>query len=303
MSYWPLLLGIASAALTMGSGMNGAVSQRIGIFPGVLIYLTVGSLCSVLGLLLFPEARFSPHLLLGQPPDLFLPGLFNLGVIAAQLRILRAAGVATLTGGIFVGQAIAGILLDNFGFLGQPTIALTWRRLLGVVLAFLGLQVLLRARAAPESRSGSSWAWGGLAIAVGAIMGMFADLNARLGEAIGLTGATLLFLLPGALMLTAAALVGALTVNVPSTRTLPLRYLLIPGAANFSLIFVQNRTVTLIGVGASVAIAFLFQMTSALAIDACGWFQLARRDIRLSHVIGLLVMLGGVLLMYATALA
>lgn len=302
MSYWPLLLGIASAALTMGSGMNGAVSQRIGIFPGVLIYLTVGSLCSVLGLLLFPEARFAPHLLLRQPPGVFLPGLFNLGVIAAQLRILRAAGVAALTGGIFVGQALTGIVLDKFGFLGQPAIALTWRRLLGVGLAFLGLQVLLRSRAASEPRSGSSWAWAGLAIAVGAVMGMFADLNARLGEAIGLTGATFLFLFPGALLLTAAALVGALTVNAPFMRTLPLRYLLIPGAANFSLIFVQNRTVTLIGVGASVAIAVVFQMTSALVIDAFGWFRLVRRDIRWSQVIGLLVMLGGVLLMYATAL-
>jgi transporter family-2 protein len=134
-------------------------------------------------------------------------------------------------------------------------------------------------------------------------MGTFAALNARLGEQIGLTGAALLFLLPGALMLTGAVLIGVLTVDIAASRVLPLRYLLFPGAANFSLIFVQNRAVALIGVGASVAIAFLFQMTTALVIDARGLFQLVRRDIGLSHVLGLLIMLGGVLLIYTTNLA
>lgn len=146
-----LVLVSSSAAMTLGTVVTGYLSRTVGVLGGVCVYLVVGG---ALALATLPATGGIHRIVDGlalTSPWLALPGIVNVGLIASQLKVVTTVGAGVLTGGLFVGQLVAGVALDQLGAFGQPEIGLSLKRILGVLVALAGLAVYLVGRRRGES--------------------------------------------------------------------------------------------------------------------------------------------------------
>ena len=157
-------------AITIGIilSLQTAVNSRLRGFIGSpyqasFVSFTVGTLFLAVILLLNRQPLgISQHLLTTQPWWIWIGGL--LGVIFLTTNILLFPHIGGIQTAIMpiLGQVIMGVIIDNFGWFHSPQQSLTLIRLLGLLVALIGIIVtvalpeIIQAHVAPAARNHSS---------------------------------------------------------------------------------------------------------------------------------------------------
>jgi transporter family-2 protein len=143
----------AAATLALIAGLAGSVQvavmgrfgQRIGSFEALAANLLFSTLLATAVLLLLRQslAGFGEAL---RSPWWYWVGGGGMGmvVVLTITVVTPRLGAAATIGLLIAGQLAMGVLIDRYGWFGVEQVALTWPRVLGVVLLAAGALLALR---------------------------------------------------------------------------------------------------------------------------------------------------------------
>jgi transporter family-2 protein len=133
-----LILTLAVGALVaFQPPSNAALAHHVGDIGAAL----VSALISVVVLTVVFLAFGDPGRLAGLSgfrPEYALGGIGGAAVVAVSLVTVRTLGAGGVTAVLVGAQLIVAVILDRFGVLGLPHVALDWQRGLGVALIVAG---------------------------------------------------------------------------------------------------------------------------------------------------------------------
>ncbi|MGO3999528.1 MULTISPECIES: DMT family transporter [Pseudomonas] len=137
-----LLVVGAGAVLSVQAAINGRLGQAVGVLRSSLLTFVVGAIVTAL-LILFFEPAHAVSLL--EVPKWQLSGaLFGVVYMLVMVGAVPRVGTAVATVAVILGQLGMGMLIDNFGWLGNPPIELSTRRMLAMVCLALALVFMYR---------------------------------------------------------------------------------------------------------------------------------------------------------------
>lgn len=132
----------AGAVLSVQAAINGRLGQAVGVLRSSLLTFVVGAISTAL-LILFFEPAHAVSLL--QVPKWQLSGaLFGVVYMMVMVGAVPRVGTAVATVAVIVGQLGMGMLIDHFGWLGNPAIALSSNRVLAMICLALALVFMYR---------------------------------------------------------------------------------------------------------------------------------------------------------------
>lgn len=94
--------------------MLGNINKRIGLIPTTFINFSSGCIGAIIMLLLDNQLNFK--LLKGVPPYLFLSSFFVIGITMLNGTIINKIPALYTTMLVFIGQLLAGTIIDYFRF-------------------------------------------------------------------------------------------------------------------------------------------------------------------------------------------
>lgn len=218
-------LGVLTGIVTpLQTVVNARLRGTLGTpFRASLVSFTVGLAATTIAALLLGPYPLVPESALHGPWWMWFAGLF--GVIFMTGNILPLPRLGSLQTVLMpvLGQITMGLLIDQFGWLGNPRHPMTMARAAGLVLAVLGVLLAVAAadaktlfggpnpsgsrhgavrtprnavrghvatppadgRSTNRTRSPSIWLWRGLGILCGMSLAVQAAMLGRLGTALG----------------------------------------------------------------------------------------------------------------------
>ncbi|TCM70888.1 transporter family-2 protein [Acinetobacter calcoaceticus] len=135
-------VGIAMAIQTaLNTQLRGYLSSPL---QAALLSFLVGSL--LLALLISLQKQSIPSLTTLQhiPWYLWLGGCLGVYAISVSIYTAPQLGFLSLTGLIIFGQILMSMLIDHYAWLGVEKTAISWSRLLGAVVIFIGVLLTLQ---------------------------------------------------------------------------------------------------------------------------------------------------------------
>ncbi|SDU98172.1 DMT family transporter [Pseudomonas mucidolens] len=137
-----MLVVAAGAVLSVQAAINGRLGQTVGVLRSSLLTFAVGAVVTGL-LIVFFEPAHTVSLL--QVPKWQLTGaLFGVVYMIVMVGAVPVVGTAVATVAVIVGQLGMGMLIDNFGWLGNPSIELSGSRILAMLCLALALVFMYR---------------------------------------------------------------------------------------------------------------------------------------------------------------
>ncbi len=134
-----LLAGIAT---TLQASANAGLSQKVGL-GATLVLNTVVVLAAAL--LFFvargPHANFFP---VGTPWALYIGGACGFVIILVLALVFPKIGATWAIALVIVGQSVAALAIDHYGWLGMPKDPVTISRAAGLVLVAVGASLIRR---------------------------------------------------------------------------------------------------------------------------------------------------------------
>ena len=144
-NYWPHLLAmLVGGALTVQVGMNATLARVIGspLWASVINF-AIG-LLALVGFAVVAGARASTGSFGQVPAWAWIGGLLGAGYVASVTILGPRLGGMTLVALVLAGQLLIALVVDQFGILGYPQIAVTPTRLLGAALLLVGALLVTR---------------------------------------------------------------------------------------------------------------------------------------------------------------
>ncbi len=128
---------VGGASLSVQAAVNGRLGASQGVIRTALLTFVIGSVVSGL-LVLFLEPAHEITLL--DVPKWQLTGSV-LGLIFVLVMVfgVQRIGTGMATVAVILGQLSMSILIDTFGWLGNPVIELSWNRVLAVICLAIAL--------------------------------------------------------------------------------------------------------------------------------------------------------------------
>ncbi|AVU76471.1 DMT family transporter [Pseudomonas sp. FP1154] len=140
-----LLVVGAGAVLSVQAAINGRLGQTVGVLRSSLLTFVVGTVVTGL-LIVFFEPAHAVSLL--DVPKWQLGGaLFGVVYMMVMVGAVPRVGTAVATVAVILGQLAMGMLIDNFGWLGNPAIELSGSRVLAMACLALALVFMYRSSA------------------------------------------------------------------------------------------------------------------------------------------------------------
>jgi len=134
---------LAGLAGSVQVAVMGRFGDRIGVIEA-LVFATCVQLLLAFAILLL--SRLGTGGLGGAfraPPWMWLGGLMGLIVVFTITFAQPQIGATATIGILIAGQLVMGAVIDRFGLFGVDEIALSWPRLLGIVLLGAGAALSL----------------------------------------------------------------------------------------------------------------------------------------------------------------
>jgi len=142
-----MLFGVlAGSFIALQNTLNSALGKKTGYFGSVLLLTIVSTITLIIIISISPKTatlKNAPGL---SQWYLYLGGILGVLILAIPIFILPKIGVsATLSSMIFAlssmifGQIILALILDHFGFMGNPTIAIDLKKILGAFLLLISI--------------------------------------------------------------------------------------------------------------------------------------------------------------------
>ncbi|MDD2032595.1 MULTISPECIES: DMT family transporter [unclassified Pseudomonas] len=140
-----LLVVVAGAVLSVQAAINGRLGQTVGVLRSSLLTFVVGTVVTGLLIVFFEPAH---ALSLLDVPKWQLGGaLFGVVYMMVMVGAVPRVGTAVATVAVILGQLAMGMLIDNFGWLGNPAIELSGSRVLAMACLALALVFMYRSSA------------------------------------------------------------------------------------------------------------------------------------------------------------
>lgn len=305
-----LIIGVG---LPMQTSINSRLRRSVeSPFLASLTSFGVGTIfLAIITLFDVHTLGFASSLFGSQPVWIWLGGIF--GVIYLTCNILLFPKLGSIQTVIMpvLGQIIAGLLIDNFGWFYSPQSSLTAIRLIGAILVLLGVVVtvggqgwiehrhnrmLIKADKDKQGSTEGNWIWR----MIGVIAGMFSAtqtaVNGHLGSVLGSTvQAAFVSFLVGTLGL--VILVGILHPQFKLDRVDDKKnpwWMWIGGIIGALYVLGNVYLVPVVGTGLAVVIVLVGLMAGSLMVDQFGWFAAKKNPISVVQILGLVIMVVGV---------
>lgn len=130
----------AGAVLSVQAAINGRLGQTVGVLRSSLLTFAVGALTTALLIFFFEPAQAVS--LLEVPKWQLTGALFGVVYMMVMVGAVPVVGTAVATVAVIVGQLGMGMLIDNFGWLGNSTMAFSPARLAAVICLALALYLI-----------------------------------------------------------------------------------------------------------------------------------------------------------------
>ncbi|MGL5998540.1 MAG: DMT family transporter [Pseudomonas proteolytica] len=137
-----VLVVAAGAVLSVQAAINGRLGQTVGVLRSSLVTFSVGTLVTGLLILFFEPAQAVS--LLEVPKWQLTGALFGVVYMMVMVGAVPVVGTAVATVAVIVGQLAMGMLIDNFGWLGNTAIELSASRVLAMLCLALALVFMYR---------------------------------------------------------------------------------------------------------------------------------------------------------------
>jgi transporter family-2 protein len=139
-----LILALAVGALiAFQPPANAALGNHVGDLGAAFISTVISALLVAVLLLAFGHAgRLSG--LSAFKPEYALGGIAGGAIVAISLVAVRPLGAGGVTAALVAGQLVAAVVIDRLGVLGVHQMAITWPRVVGVVLVIGGAVLITR---------------------------------------------------------------------------------------------------------------------------------------------------------------
>ena len=137
-----VLVVAAGAVLSVQAAINGRLGQTVGVLRSSLVTFSVGTLVTGLLILFFEPAQAVS--LLEVPKWQLTGALFGVVYMMVMVGAVPIVGTAVATVAVIVGQLAMGMLIDNFGLMGNTAIELSTSRVLAMLCLALALVFMYR---------------------------------------------------------------------------------------------------------------------------------------------------------------
>ena len=132
----------AGAVLSIQAAINGRLGESVGVLRSSLLTFAVGAVVTGLLILFFVPAHAVR--LLDVPKWQLSGALFGGIYMIVMVGAVPRVGTAVATVAVILGQLGMGMLIDNFGWLGNPAIELSGSRIVAMVCLALALVFMYR---------------------------------------------------------------------------------------------------------------------------------------------------------------
>jgi len=144
-NYWPHLLALlVGGALTVQVGMNATLARALGSPLWASAVSFVVGLLALIGFATVMGSRASTANLGQLPAWAWMGGLLGAIYVASVTMLGPRLGGMTMVALVIAGQLTVALVVDQFGILGYPQIAVTPTRLLGAALLLAGALLVVR---------------------------------------------------------------------------------------------------------------------------------------------------------------
>jgi transporter family-2 protein len=136
---------VAGMALTIQVGINSTLRHGLGNpAMATLVSFLVGTVGLALFLLLARTPLPTRAALGSVPAWAWFGGLVGAFYVATTVIVGPRLGSATLLALVVLGQLLAALVIDHFGWIGFPQHSISTVRILGAVLLFSGVLLITR---------------------------------------------------------------------------------------------------------------------------------------------------------------
>jgi transporter family-2 protein len=133
----------AGFAGAIQAAVMGELGERVGIVPAVAFSAVVTVVIGVTALVLSKRSLSGLGEVVHEPPWLWIGGALSLFIILSITVGPPRIGTTATLGMVVGGTLFMGAVIDRFGLFGLDRIALTWPRVLGLVLFAAGAALSL----------------------------------------------------------------------------------------------------------------------------------------------------------------
>jgi len=141
-----------AAVLAFAAGLGGAVQiavqgrlgDRVGSLEAVATASLIGGLVALAVLLVARRSLAGLEEALGSPKWMLLGGVMSALIILAITVAGPRIGIVATTSVLIAAQFTLATVIDRNGWFGVERIAVSWPRLLGIALLFVGAALTLR---------------------------------------------------------------------------------------------------------------------------------------------------------------
>ena len=137
------LCAIGGLAGAVQAAVMGELGGRVGVAPALVFAVGISLACSLAVLLVWERSFDGVRAAISEPLWLWVGGVMSVLIVLAITIATPRIGVAATIGIVIAGNLVMAALIDQFGLLGQDQVAISWARLVGLMLLAAGATLLL----------------------------------------------------------------------------------------------------------------------------------------------------------------
>lgn len=302
-----LLTGfIVGMGLSVQTSINGRLRKAVGspFLTSLISFLISTVFIVILAYIQTDSLWLSSEFMSAQPPWIWLGGFFGCIFLTGNILLFPKLGAVQTVIFPVLGQIIAGLLIDEFGWFGAPMLPLGLTKALGTVLVLSGVTGVVyfshkKAKTEGEiaaSHDHSLWFWRVLGICTGACSTLQITINGQLGLVLhSPIHAALLSFIVGSLSLFIMVCVQRpkLQLSKPEAGKNP--WWMWMGGFLGALYVIGNAWISpKIGTGTAVVVGLFGLMSAGLMIDQMGLFQSQKKPVCWQQLVFLAIIFAGV---------
>src|SRR5918999_2179219 len=139
-----LLALVAGLGGAVQIAVQGRLGDRVGSIEAMATASVIGAAIAILVLLVARRSVGGVGEALGAPKWMLLGGLMSALIILAITVAGPRIGIVATTAVLIAAQFSLATVIDRYGWFGVERIAVSWQRVLGIVLLFAGAALTLR---------------------------------------------------------------------------------------------------------------------------------------------------------------
>jgi transporter family-2 protein len=137
------LCAIGGLAGAVQAAVMGELGGRVGVAPALVFAVGVSLACTLALLFVWERSFDGVRAAFNEPLWLWVGGVMSVLIVLAITIATPRIGVAATIGIVIAGNLVMAALIDQFGLLGQDQVAISWPRLVGLMLLAAGATLLL----------------------------------------------------------------------------------------------------------------------------------------------------------------